>query len=815
MATSSARFRSILPSLTRVRRALEPYIIHALAALSLACILWLSALVLPVEWMGFRYDALQERVTWVEPGSEAARAGVQVGDRFHSIYGVPITVTEHIPYMRELIDQHPFVLIEAERGGQELLLTVQRRAPTWTDQSDILVFVALALPCWLVGYILGVARRVENQPHPAVALFWMLLSCWLGAMPFAGSLSFPLYAALHVILLTIIIPLGIYVHIEFPRRPWPTAWERRAKAVLCGTITALTAGALTIIWVINPRPLFIVSALSDVLLLGVLMLFLASGLMLWTAHRRTTIAHVQRQIRIIGFACFSTTVGWLLLNVLPALISLSDASPMSYANLVALPIPLAYLVVGLSNDLYRLDRLIRIVLSHMLALFTLVLGVIGVSFVLDEQRPGQLLWIILVGVLLYRPVQLFCYRRIGLDRLGAQRYQTLNTAVARAATTLDERDIWEACDQGLAETFDDPPRALYRYIPDDAHFLLWSTYRLLHLPPEVQVQQLEAALRERPNVRFSRDLAEAVQRSQLAQDEMGLLDYQGIVLWCPLLNAHQQLLGVVVLGQQPNHDAYRPEDLTALQSFVNALGLAFANSYALQASEEQGATISALLQHVQGVQDATSAEISHRLHDKVVNGQIWSNLLAIDDLLEALPPEFEGIRKGLKSLRVAEEDIAQTLRVICEDLHPSSIDEPVGLPIALEAEIRRLRSLGRAWKGVLSFETVSEPLPLSPKQQLTGLRICREAVTNALKHAQATKIHVRLIYPATDQGEVTIEVRDDGIGATRSNVRAGHFGIRNMREAATGIGGTFQINSRDGTTVVIRFPCIAPPSPGA
>ncbi|NJK32413.1 MAG: hypothetical protein HC927_08385, partial [Deltaproteobacteria bacterium] len=454
--------------------------------------------------------------------------------------------------------------------------------------SDILVFVALALPCWLVGYILGVARRVETQPYPVVALFWMLLGCWLGAVPFAGSLSFPLYAALHVIVLTIIIPLGIYVHIEFPRRPWPTTWERRAKLVLCGTITTLTAGALTIIWVMKPRPLFIVSALSDILLLGVLILFLASGFMLWTAHGRTTIAHVQRQIRIIGVACSIATVGWLLLNIIPALMSSSDASPLSYANLVALPIPLAYLVVGLSNDLYRLDRLIRIALSHVLALFMLALGVIGGSFVLNEQSPSQLLWVILVGVLLYRPIQLFCYRRIGLERLGIQRYQPLNTAVARAAVELDERDVWEACDQGLAETFDDPPRALYRYIPDDAQFHLWSAYRLPHLPSKLQVQQLEAALRERPNVRFSRDLADAVQRTQLAQDEMGLLDYQGIVLWCPLLNAHQQLLGVVVLGQQPNHDAYRPEDLTALQSFVNTLGLAFANSYALQRVRSRG-----------------------------------------------------------------------------------------------------------------------------------------------------------------------------------------------------------------------------------
>lgn len=808
-----------LPSRTHNERGLEPYIIHALAAVTLACILWLNALVWPVEWLGFTYASAEDRVSWVEPGSAAARAGVQVGDRFLSIYGVPFAATEYYPYLRDLIDRNHQVRVEAERDGQLVVLTLERHPPTWETQADILVYTAIALSCWLVGYVLGVTRRTESRPYPAVALFWTLLGAWLGAVPFAGSLSLPLYAALYCVFVTVIFPLGIYVHAEFPRRHFALAKEHWLKRALLSYVLGTTSIAIAIIWLSRPRPSVIVSTLSDMLLFSVLALFLVSGLLLWSEHRRTTIAHVQRQIRIIGSACFIAAAGWLLLSIVPTLLYSSNAFLTVYSNLVVLPIPLAYLAAGISTDLYRLDRLARILLSHLLALVALSLAAAGLIALLNEQNPSQLLWLILVCVLLYRPIQRFCYRRIGLDRQGPQRYQPLGAALARAATTLDENDIWKACERGLTETFDNAPRAFYRYCMEEGRLHLLDQYRLPYLPAHVHAGALTAALAEAHDVRFARDVARDVERCALSPDETRLLTYQGIVLWCPLVNAHQQLLGVIMLGQQPNLDAYRPEDITFLQSFADALGLAFANSYAFQQSQEQTAKsqeqtekIRSLLQHLQSVQDATSAAIAHRLHDDVINISMRFNLLAIDDLLAALPPELESHRKALMQIREAEAGMERDLRMVCEDLHPPGVDEPLGLPIVLQADLQQLRLLWQVWKGSLSFSVTSEPLPLSPDQQLTCLRITREAVTNAIKHAQAAEICVRLTYPTTADGDVVLEVRDNGIGTVNAARSKGHFGVRNMREAATRIGGTFQLDGSDGTCVTVRFPCTCPPS---
>jgi signal transduction histidine kinase len=92
------------------------------------------------------------------------------------------------------------------------------------------------------------------------------------------------------------------------------------------------------------------------------------------------------------------------------------------------------------------------------------------------------------------------------------------------------------------------------------------------------------------------------------------------------------------------------------------------------------------------------------------------------------------------------------------------------------------------------------------------LRIGTEAMTNAVKHATARRVDVRLAFGAD---EVRLEVRDDGKGfdASRSTtLAAGHFGWLGIRERAERIGARLQIESRPGagTRVAVSVRC----SPG-
>jgi signal transduction histidine kinase len=94
--------------------------------------------------------------------------------------------------------------------------------------------------------------------------------------------------------------------------------------------------------------------------------------------------------------------------------------------------------------------------------------------------------------------------------------------------------------------------------------------------------------------------------------------------------------------------------------------------------------------------------------------------------------------------------------------------------------------------------------PLAARQQL--LRIVREAVANAVSHAHASKIDV---VAAARSGGVAVEVRDDGEGfdLDACERKAGHFGIRGMRERARRSAARLEIASRprSGTTVRVSL----------
>ena len=88
------------------------------------------------------------------------------------------------------------------------------------------------------------------------------------------------------------------------------------------------------------------------------------------------------------------------------------------------------------------------------------------------------------------------------------------------------------------------------------------------------------------------------------------------------------------------------------------------------------------------------------------------------------------------------------------------------------------------------------------------LQVGRQAVTNALQHAHARKIHVLLSY---GDRRWEIRVQDNGCGINEETLnlqRPGHYGIAGMKERAERLGGTISIRSRvgEGTEVNLTVP---------
>jgi signal transduction histidine kinase len=86
----------------------------------------------------------------------------------------------------------------------------------------------------------------------------------------------------------------------------------------------------------------------------------------------------------------------------------------------------------------------------------------------------------------------------------------------------------------------------------------------------------------------------------------------------------------------------------------------------------------------------------------------------------------------------------------------------------------------------------------------------QEAINNAVKHASASHIAVKL--EASENGGLNLNIQDDGKGMDMENIdQTNHFGLLGMRERIQGLHGQFEVVSnmqegKQGTTIQITIP---------
>lgn len=206
-----------------------------------------------------------------------------------------------------------------------------------------------------------------------------------------------------------------------------------------------------------------------------------------------------------------------------------------------------------------------------------------------------------------------------------------------------------------------------------------------------------------------------------------------------------------------------------------------------------------LLAHLVRVQEDERERIAGDIHDDSV--QVMTAVAMRLEMLQgklADPVLQERHAKLQDTVRLA---IAR-LRHLLFQLHPAALERD-GLAAAIEAYLEHSADT------LTDFE-VDDRLPAEPPPELRALlyRIVQEAIVNTLKHADASRIDVRL--EAADDGfEVTVQ--DDGAGfdVTDAQVpRHGHLGLRSMRQRAELAGGWLRLDSvpGQGTTVRVWVP---------
>jgi len=209
------------------------------------------------------------------------------------------------------------------------------------------------------------------------------------------------------------------------------------------------------------------------------------------------------------------------------------------------------------------------------------------------------------------------------------------------------------------------------------------------------------------------------------------------------------------------------------------------------------ARLADLARHLQTVREDERADLARELHDEL-GGLLTASKLDIARARNkaadpaALLAILDRINEHLN------QGIALKRRII-EDLRPSALTN-LGLTAALEILCREM-SASLATPVRLS----AAQFQISPEAGLVVYRFVQEALTNIGKYASATQVEVELALVA---GNVTVEVRDDGVGFVVQESLAGHHGLAGMQFRAETLGGTLRVISSpgQGTTVRIEFP---------
>ena len=198
---------------------------------------------------------------------------------------------------------------------------------------------------------------------------------------------------------------------------------------------------------------------------------------------------------------------------------------------------------------------------------------------------------------------------------------------------------------------------------------------------------------------------------------------------------------------------------------------------------------------------AERARISRDLHD-AISQDLFSLRMTAGGLRTALAPLAESVslQPYLETLQGTTTHMIREMRALLLELRPVQLEQ-LGLGAALE----ELTSAYRVRLGIPVTASIA-PVQLHLRAQHALLRIVQEAFTNAIRHADASALTLRL-YSSSDGVRCVIADNGRGFELTSPEVQQG-LGLRLMRERVQELGGQFSLATApgEGTRLTICLP---------
>jgi len=179
------------------------------------------------------------------------------------------------------------------------------------------------------------------------------------------------------------------------------------------------------------------------------------------------------------------------------------------------------------------------------------------------------------------------------------------------------------------------------------------------------------------------------------------------------------------------------------------------------------------------------------IHDTLAQGftGVIVQMEAAEEALMEEDPE-NAVRHVRRARKLARESLGEARRSV-HALRPQAL-EKAGFADALKAIIKNT-TVGTSLRS--EFQLQGEPRELGPDVEENLLHIGQEALTNALRHARATKFQAQLSFGSE---AVRLELSDNGDGFAIDGVNGDGLGLIGMKERAEQIGATVEVSTKPG-----------------
>jgi two-component system, NarL family, sensor histidine kinase UhpB len=221
----------------------------------------------------------------------------------------------------------------------------------------------------------------------------------------------------------------------------------------------------------------------------------------------------------------------------------------------------------------------------------------------------------------------------------------------------------------------------------------------------------------------------------------------------------------------------------------------------LHLSQERQSELQSYVRLVTRAVEEERKRLARDLHDDTAQSLVVLTH-RLDSLREELPVSSEVLDDRLEELQLLSDQILDSIRRFSRDLRPAVLDD-LGLLPAIEWLLNDFNQ----YNSILTELIIGgQPRRLSPDAEVGLFRTAQEALNNVSKHAQATKALVQLSF---GEGSIRLTITDNGKGFVLTEasgpdwISAHHMGLMGMRERAELLGGTLQINSKQGTGTVV------------